>query len=222
MKKVILGLLLIMSICGTAVSLEESWLSFGTNFGNYFDNGSALGNFYYGSPGINFSGYGFWNQKNVGIFYNYGLQFPVINNIGNNYRPYPVQGDFILGPGFRYNINEKLKLHFGIGPAINAYGFLDRTNINEKKSDDRFSLGIGADVGIKYDITDKIYLDFGIAMMYNFAGYSTVTSTLDNWTNTKQESSGWIRNYSMFGIRPYIAVGFNYYQEKGKWGKPKN
>jgi putative salt-induced outer membrane protein YdiY len=32
----------------------------------------------------------------------------------NDYKP-TAQIDFIFGPGFRYNINEKLKLHFGIG-----------------------------------------------------------------------------------------------------------
>jgi hypothetical protein len=220
MKKILLGLLLGVGIATTVFSIEESWLSFGTAFGNYFDNGSDLGDFYLGSPGLNLSGYGFWDQKNIGIFYNYGLLYPVANNIGNNYSPYMIQFDLMMGPSFRYNINEKLKLHFGIGLAFNSVSLWDRVNNNEKTSNDRFSLGIGGDVGIKYDITDVVYLNFGVALMYNFAGYNSVSSTLDNWSNTKSESSGWINGYSMFGIRPYIAIGFNYYQEKGKWGKP--
>ena len=223
MKKTVLGLLLIISICGMAFSIEETWFAFGANFGNYFETGSDLGDFYFGSAGINFNGYGFSDQKNIGLFFNYGLQFPITNNIEGNYQPNPIQGDFILGLGFRFSINDNFKFHFGIGPAINICGFQEIADIiDEKKTDNRFSLGIGADAGIKYDITDIVYVNFGVGLMYNFSGYSTVTATFNNGENTKQESSGWINNYSMFGIRPYIAIGFNYYQEKGKWGKPSN
>jgi hypothetical protein len=225
MKKIVWGFVLFLALTSVTFSLEESWLSeswlsIGTNFGSYFDNGSDVGNFYIGSPGINLSGYGFWNKKNIGMFFNYGLLFPVVDN-KNNYEPV-VQGDFILGPGFRYNINEKLKLHFGIGIDVNLFALLDRTNIDIKEATDkRIALGLGGDIGLKYDITDVIYLDFGAALSYNFAGHRLVESTVDNWTNTKRETSGWINGYSMIGIRPYIAIGFNYYQEKGKWGKPK-
>jgi hypothetical protein len=98
----------------------------------------------------------------------------------------------------------------------------NRVNDDKKCKDYRISMGIGGDIGIKYDITNVIYIDFGAALTYNFAGYRTVKSSLDNWTNTKQEHSGWINNYTLFGIRPYIAIGFNYYSENGKWGKPIN
>ena len=222
MKKVIFGLLLIVGIRTSAYSIEESWFSFGTGFGNYFDSGSDLNNNYFGSPGINFSGYLFSDQKNTGAFFNYGFLFPVIDNIENNYQPYFMQLDFIMGQGFRFNLNERLYMHFGAGLAFNIYGFMDEKDINEKITDSRFSIGIGGDVGVKYDITDIVYVNFGTALTYNFAGYSVVESTLDNWTNTRLESSDWINGYSMFGIRPYIAIGFNYYQTKGKWGKPNN
>jgi hypothetical protein len=220
MKKTIFRFVLFVVLTTTAFSLEETWLSIGANFGNYFDNGSDSGSFYAGSPGINFGGYGFWNQKNIGMFFNYGLFFPVAETFGNNYKPI-VQADFILGPGFRYNINEKLRLHFGIGLDVNLLFLLDRVDKNNKVTDKRIALGIGGDMGLKYDITDVVYIDFGTTLSYNFAGHSKIESTLDNWTNTKMESSGWINRYSMFGIRPYIAIGFNYYQENGKWGKPK-
>ena len=220
MKKIVWGVMLFLGLTTMTFSLEETWLSTGVNFGNYFGNGSDMGNFYVGSPGVNFSGYGFWNKKNMGIFFNYGLLFPVGDSIKNNYKPI-VQGDFILGPGFRYNINEKLKLHFGIGLDINLLALLDRTNIDVKASEERIALGLGGDIGLKYDITDVIYFNIGTTLSYNFASHRWGESTLDNWTNTKRESSGWINGYSMIGIRPYIAIGFNYYQEKGKWGKPE-
>jgi hypothetical protein len=219
MKKTVLSLVLFLGFAVATFSLEETWLSIGANFGNYFDNGSDAGDFYVGSPGINLGGYGFWNQKNIGIFFNYGFLFPVADTIGNDYKP-TVQADFVLGPGFRHAINEKLKLHFGIGLDVNLLALLDRVDNDNKLSDERIALGIGGDIGLKYDLTDVVYIDCGAALSYNFAGYRRVESTSDNWTNTKRES-GWINGYSMLGIRPYIAIGFNYYQEKGKWGKPK-
>jgi hypothetical protein len=68
-----------------------------------------------------------------------------------------VQGDFILGPGFRYNLSEKLKLHFGIGIDVNLFALLDSTNSDVKSTDNRTALGLGGDIGLKYDITDVIY-----------------------------------------------------------------
>ncbi|MDR1466713.1 MAG: hypothetical protein LBI40_03745 [Treponema sp.] len=220
MKKIVIGVMVLLSLTNMVFSLEETWLSIGVNFGNYFENESDAENFYAGYLGVNFGGYGFWNKRNIGIFFNYGLLFPVVDSIKNNYKPI-IQGDFILGPGFRYNINEKLKLHFGIGLDINLLSLLDRTNIDVKTSDERIALGLGGDIGLKYDITDVIYFNIGTALSYNFASYRERKSTLDNWTNTKRESSNWINGYSMVGIRPYIAIGFNYYQEKGKRGKPE-
>ena len=99
---------------------SDGWFSLGLNFGNYFQNDSNLGNFYAGSLGINFSGYGFWNHNhNIGIFFNFGLLLPhqnplSANTIGGNYNQV-VSSEFILGPGFRHRINENLTLHYGIG-----------------------------------------------------------------------------------------------------------
>jgi hypothetical protein len=201
--------------------IETSWLSMGFNWGNNFDSGTDIGNFYSGSPGINFSGYGFFDQKNIGFFFNYGLMFPVINNIENGYDPL-VQGDFIVGVGFRHKISDRFNLHFGIGPNFNMFHLLDRVNDNDKFTDYRYGLGIGGDVGLKYDLTDSIYIDFGTTLSYDFAAYRIVESTNDNWINTKEESSGWINN-SFFGIKPYISIGLNLYQKttKPKIGKPK-
>ena len=219
MKRMALSFLLIIGISAAAFSVEENWLSVGGSFGNYFDRGSDIGNFYYGSSGVNLNAYGFSNQNNIGAFVNLGLQYPVVNNIGNNYQPI-VQTDLLFGVGFRYSINERLKLHFGAGPNISFLALEDKANDNEKTEHKRIMLGIGGDAGLKYDITDVIYIDFGTILLFNFAGHSWVDSTLDNWTNTRRESYGWISGNTMFGIRPYIAIGFNYYQESGKWGKP--
>ncbi len=221
MKKMLFVCLLMLIINVFSFSLEESWLSTGAGFGNYIEKDKALGDFYMGAFGINLSGYGFWNKKNIGIFYNYGFLFPSVNNIENNFDPI-LQFDFLWGVGFRHHISEKLKLHYGIGFNVFFSSFMDRIDRDHKTTDYRIGLGIGGDIGIKYDITDVVYVDFGTSLSYNFASYRNVKSTNDNWTNTKQEASGWINNFSMIGIKPYIAVGFNVYEESnGKWGKPE-
>jgi hypothetical protein len=200
---------------------ETIWFSTGANWGNYFDFGTDLGNFYSGAPGINFSGYGFYDHKNIGFFFNYGLLFPVFNNIDNNYNP-TVQGDFILGVAFKHDISERLKLHFGIGPDFNMFYLLDRVNDDVKYTDSRYGFGIGGDIGIKYDLTDSVYINIGTTLSYDFITYRAVESTVDNWVNTKRESDGWITN-SFIGIKPYLSIGMNLYQKtsKIKIGKPK-
>jgi opacity protein-like surface antigen len=203
---------------------EIAWLSLGTNWGNYFDFGTDLGDFYSGAPGVNFSGYAFGDQKDIiGFFFNYGLLFPVIDNIESGYNPI-TQGDFIVGVALKYDINERLKLHFGIGPNFNMFYLLDRVNIDNKHADSRYSFGIGGDIGMKYDLTDSIYLDLGTTLSYDFITHRTVESTMDNWVNTKRESGGWIAN-SFIGVKPYLSIGINLSQKvsmsKVKIGKHK-
>jgi hypothetical protein len=228
MKKFVVVLALILAANTALFSLEEGWLATGTNFGNYFQSDSALGNFYAGSFGINLSSYGFWNhEKNIGLFTNMGLLLPyknplAANTIDNNFNQV-VSMEFLVGPGFRYHISEKLKLHYGIGINGSVFNFFNRVTGDNKSMDKRIGLGIGGDIGLKYDITNKFYLNFGTALGYNFLNYRIAESTTDNWTNTKRDSSGWVSNFSMIGIRPYIAIGINYFGEavKTQWGKPK-
>jgi hypothetical protein len=201
--------------------IETGWISVGFSWGNYFDSGTDIGNFYSGSPGINFNAYSFLDKKFIGFFGNIGLQFPVVNTIENGYSPI-IHGNYILGVGFRHKINERLNLHFGIGPSLDQYSLLNRVNDNIKSTDYRLTWGIGGDVGLKYDLTDSIYIDVGTILSYGFGTYRIVQSTTDNWTNTKTELDGWIIN-SVFGIKPYIGIGFNIYGKtsKAKLGKPK-
>jgi hypothetical protein len=113
-------------------------------------------------------------------------------------------------------------LIYGFGFNINWINFFDKINDDVKTIDRRLGLGIGGDVGLKYDITDTVYLNIGTALTYNFLNYRTAQSTADNWINTRQDSSGWTFN-PMFGIRPYFAIGVNFYSRKAplQWGNPK-
>ena len=228
MKKIAVVLVLALGVNSVLFSLEEGWFATGANFGNYFQNDTNLGNFYAGSPGINFSGYAFGDhEKNIGLFFNYAFLLPyqnplAVNTIERNYNQI-VSSDFLLGPGFKYRLNEKLALHYGIGLNLTLFNFFDRASDNVKSMDQRTGLGIGGDIGLKFDITDIVYLNIGATLNYNFANYRVAESTTDNWTNTRRDSSGWVNNFSMFGIRPYIAVGVNMFSEsvKTQWGKPK-
>jgi outer membrane protein W len=86
------------------------------------------------------------------------------------------------------------------------------------------SFGIGADVGIKYDMTDFCYISGGLTVSYLFTNYTTLyaskkTSNAES-TQTRIINER-VKGYSLWGIKPYIGIGFNYYQEGGVWGKPK-
>ena len=196
------------------------WYSLGYSWGNFLNFGPDIDNFYLGSPGINFNGYSF-AQKNVGLFFNYGLMFPnllvqddsVTAGVAFFYRLI-IQYDYITGVAFRHKIKDAINLYFGIGPHSNIFHLLS-VNTN----DVRFGLGIGGAAELKADVTDSIFIDFGITWSYDFATYRIVESTNDNWKHTKAESNGWINN-SAFGIKSYIALGLNLFK-KVKIGKPK-
>ena len=231
MKALVIVLVMIVGVNSILFSSDEvwsdSWFSLGTNFGNYFQSDANLGDFYAGSLGINFSGYGFWNHnQKMGIFFNYALLLPyqnplAANTIESNYNQV-VSADFIFGPGFRHRINEKLTLHYGIGINFNLSSFLNRESDDIKSWDERLGLGIGGDIGLKFDVTDVFFVNIGTALNFNFVNHRLAESTADNWTNTRLDSSGWGSNV-MFGMRPYITFGVNMFNRRAptQWGKPK-
>jgi hypothetical protein len=226
MKKFLVVLALILAVNSVAFSqnITELWSTVGANFANNFQKDAYLGDFYTGSSGVNLSGYRFRNQSIIGSFYNMGVLFPVINKMDSNFSP-SMQGDLLLGIGFRINTSEKLKFHFGVGFNLN-FSFFTNNVANNKSTDYRQGFGIGADIGLKFNITDAFYLDFGTALMYNFVSYRLVRSTGDNWTNTRRDFSGWVNSPLNFGIRPYLGFGFNLYYHRQtersvQWGTPK-
>jgi hypothetical protein len=212
-------------ICGTlaAFGLEETWLSVGFEFGNsieHYDDKTT----YIGSPGFNFNGYGFVDKRNVGIFFHYGFLAPVVTTGDGAIEDYGFQMDFLLGPGFRYSFNDNLKLQFGIGVDWGPI-FSDYTKDDKDYARLLYNLGIGADVGIKYDITDFFYLSGGVTLSYMFYNHTTLYSyekVSNSETTQKREIDESIKGYGMFTAKPYIAIGFNYYQEKRVRGKPKS
>jgi hypothetical protein len=70
-----------------------------------------------------------------------------------------------------------------------------------------FILGIGSDVGIKFDITDLIAISLGSTVSYSFASYIIGSNTLVG------DISGWAKNYSLVGVRPYVCLSLNRYHD---------
>jgi hypothetical protein len=216
-KKTFLCITFIVGINAISFSQEETkgfpfdiWFSTGPAFGNYFMNGNDLESSYTGSPGINLNFYALFGERNIGVFFNYGILFPAVNNTEKNYDP-SVQLDFILaGIGFGHNINNNIKLYFGIGPNINML-FLHSGENDEKNGDYLIGLGIGGNIGFKYKLAKWLSIDVGTTVSYNFAAYRELRDDIDFRRNRYDlEKSGWVDRYSMTGIKPYIAIGFGY------------
>jgi hypothetical protein len=192
------------------VQSQTVWLSAGLNWGNYFNGGTGIGDFYsVAIPGLNFSLYGFWNQKNIGFFSNVGIMFPVIYYNETNYDPV-IQADYSFGVGFSHKINKTLNLHFGVGPNSNLYSLSNEEALTNVRFDDtRFEFGIGGDIVLRYKLIDTLYIDFGTTVSYDFIAYHRVIKSIsNNGATTTEESGRWI-NHLFFGIRPYIALSSN-------------
>jgi hypothetical protein len=216
MKKVFLCVVLIISITAIGFSDDETqgfkfdiWFSMGPSFGNYFMNGTNLESNYTGSPGFDLSFYALFGKRNIGLFFNYGILFPVITNTGKNLEP-SVQLDFILlGVGFGHNFNEALKFYFGVGPNMNSL-FLHSKENAETIGDYFIGLGLGGDIGLKFKVANYFNIDVGTTLSYSFAAYREIRNFVDKRRNKYEtEYSGWEKGYSMISIKPYILFGVN-------------
>jgi len=227
MKKVSLVLALVLCVSVVGFSQEEAhsfkmdtWFTTGASFGNYFFSGKRAENDYIGSPGLNLSFYSLFGEKQIGLFFNYGIVFPSIYKPETDYDK-SVQLDYILlGFGYGYNFNESIKLHMGIGPHLSFFDLIN--DVDNKTKIDNFMLGFGfgGDIGIKFNITKFVCIDFGTTLAYNFAVLNEVRTEIkgdDGWRHTKTETSSWKNVNAIIGIKPYISVGFNI--DSSKLGK---
>jgi hypothetical protein len=227
MKQTIFLVILLAGVNAMAFSLQEGWLSTGFEFGNSIESSSGEGAAYLGAPGFNLNGYAFSDRKNIGMFFHYSVLFPVIANGDGNIEEYEVQQEFIFGPGFRYNITENLKLQFGVGFDWTFIVASYNRTINEDAVDftkSAIALGVGGDIGVKYDVTEFFYINGGVTVSYMFYNHTRLYSsekTSNDVETLTRVYDGKIKGYSLLGIKPYICIGFNYYQEKAVWGKPK-
>ncbi|GHV71703.1 hypothetical protein AGMMS49928_24740 [Spirochaetia bacterium] len=196
---------------------NETSLSAGFVFGNTFVFDPDNDNSYFGSPGMAFEGYSFWNHKNLGIFYHGSFAFPVVGDDGDT-PLHEFQWEGIFGPAFRIRFTDSLTLQTGIG--IGTSGLLD---FYEQSGDDyfgvMFNFGVGADAGLKFDIGDKFFIKGGANVMWSFLGGSVAHETSRNgdW------STDWNpKGYSTLSVNPYITFGLNIYSPKQEIRRPNS
>ena len=217
MKRTFFFIGLIFCICSIGFSHEDKeppqldiWIASGPVFGNYFINGTDLEKNYTGSLGFDFSSYALFGKKNLGIFFNSSILLPAINNIEKDYSM-SLQFDCInIGFGVGFDLNKIMKLRFGIGPNINAL-FLHSKEEDKTSGDYIMGCGIGGDIGLKFNLVKYLCIDVGTTVSYNFLGYRVIMNDVNHrHDNYEVEKSSWINRYSLIGIKPYIAVGFNF------------
>jgi hypothetical protein len=235
-KKFLVLVVLAASISPAIFSLSESWTGLGFGWGNFFEDVSKGGDTaktYMSSPGVTLNSYGFWNRGNIGFLSNMAFLFPNRSTLDINGTKTSVdlsvydilfQFNVVIGPGFRFNVNDRLALQFGVGlNYMQTFGsytmFVASYGYSVGYTLLAFNLGVGGDVGVKFDITDTLFISTGSTFSFDFANLTSVYSSFGN-------TSGWASNYSMFGVRPYLCIGFNSWAEepglfKGKMGKPK-
>jgi len=216
-KKNIVFLILFTAISFSAFSIEsEAWLYFGVEYGNFFDSYSEQNetvHSYMGSLGANFGGYRFFDKKNMGIFVHGFFAVPLtgyneINGVSkDNKYDYAFQVGIIFGPGFRYNLTEDFIIKGAVGVSL-LMSWLDYTGYiptygNVSYETFRCDQGIGGDIGFKGNITKTFFLNFGSIFTFDFLRLITMD------TSFNKKTTGWAKDFFMFGIRPYISVGFN-------------
>jgi hypothetical protein len=195
----------------------ESALAFGFEYGNFWgqysdgtQNVETRGN----SPAINILTYFFWGEHSVGIFaHGVLLGFPnkgTVNGVQPEYTDYfALQSGLLIGPLFRHKFNNKFTLLYGPGlnvcvtsaefteyvPPIGAEATFETITTR---------IGIGANIMLRYTITHKLLLFAGCVLSYDVFG----SVILESPSNPVLNTSGRVQDFSMFGVRPYVSLGF--------------
>jgi hypothetical protein len=217
MRRVYLGLFWIILLSVHAYGFQEGFLVPGIIYKNQFytSDTELLGNVKM-AGGFSFGSHVFWNDQNIGLFSQVSLGFPVYANETLNTDNYGGGLlDLLIGPGFRYGFTGRLTFMGGLG----GYFSMDSLNITVRTSGlykaTHINMGLGAQAGLKFDITNTINLTFGVNAGYTFLNYTNI------YESFRQDTSGWGIK-SIFGVAPFIGIGFNRFINDGweTWGKP--
>jgi hypothetical protein len=118
-----------------------------------------------------------------------------ISLFDDEYR-YHFQLAYILGPAFKIDLNERMKIKLGAGfSSVQTFGTYHDTPLLNS------NFGIGGDAGFAYIVNRRIQINMGTTAAYQFGNMAAL-----DWG--KNEAAEWSDNYSMTGLRPYIRVGF--------------
>jgi len=197
MKRTIFIIILVLGIYGTSFSYE-AWLQAGFGYGNYFGKTQGDGHTiraYLGSPGFDIGSFQFWDK--FGFFIDFSFSFPTTVNVNVDGYNYTFQFGYVIGPAFKFNLTEHMKLEIGLGfSSILAMGDHNKASLFS------YNLGIGSDTGFVYTVNDLVIVTIGTLAHYHFANREKII------ISDKDENHEWKKKYSMIGIRPYISIGF--------------
>jgi hypothetical protein len=197
---------------------RESVLAIGFEYGNFwgrYSDGTNDVKTYRSSPIIDLYYYTIRGGNIVGFFvHSYLFGFPTrgtVNGIQPEYTDYfGTSSGFILGPIFKHELNTRFALFYGAGPSF----FLTLEDYTQnipltaaKESFEKYiyNIGIGVNVMLKYAVNNKLFLFAGCVSTWDFLSYVVLmpkssNSALNTFDKTK--------DFSMFGIRPYVSIGF--------------
>ncbi len=199
MKKSLFVFLVLIVLGTSAYAASEEWFSIGIESGNFFESVSGIDS-QVTAFGLEMSEYMFFNNMPVGIMMH--GSFSLLQKLSGTAEGVKVSIDLsgsdlrmyvglLAGLAYKHHFTETLGLFAGLGFSFGMF-----TLIHPNFSLGFYNYGIGGDVGVKYSITDSFFVDLGLLLNYDFKnkGINSSAST--------------VKGYKMFGVRPYLGVGF--------------
>jgi hypothetical protein len=153
----------------------------------------------------------------VGCFANFSVFFPIsLQKAANGAAAEPVdlraydfivQGGLCIGPGFRFDMGDVMRLNLGLGASVQGL-VAAGSAANEVYQDRQFSVatvnfGPAAALELTLEIAPPFYIALGIAATYDFFNYSVVSAAAYN-------TRGWAEDYTMLSLRPYLCIGYHF------------
>ncbi|MDR0557153.1 MAG: hypothetical protein LBG43_04700 [Treponema sp.] len=164
--------------------------------------------------GINLITYGFWDNKQPGLFFYFSGLSPSSKTLRDAVFDYQrAMLELTAGAGFKCEPNRSVTFEYGVGFNFLSEGSEYRKSGGEKYSLLSVDLGIGGNVHVKLNITDAFHIAAGVHIAWTCIDWMLVESP-------SNDSSRWTFN-SCIGIKPYIGFGWNMYREWAGLGKPK-
>jgi len=210
MKKMPLLTMCIFAIYGSVFCQEqEGYLAFSPvnykHINTFVGDTAPLGN-EKGMMGFNLTAYGFWNEKNIGLFTYGSISRPIYVSQGN-YGSGDLSNvliDSIFGCGFRLPTKSPFMFLFGFGvnintQSVNAYMFDAQKYI---KYDD-VNFGFGGQAAIKFNFTPQWNIILGLNASFSLLNYTLVYETYK-----EDMKSGWSLN-SILGCDVFLGFGVN-------------
>jgi hypothetical protein len=189
---------------------RESVLAFGFEYGNFwgrYSEGTQNIKTHRASPLANVHYYAIRDGNTVGFFMHGDL---LIFSTRDTVHYSGLQYGCTLGPVFRHELNEKLALFYGVGPNFliaweNYTQYTPLTSAEESFTKSNFDMGIGINIMLRHTITNDLVLFAGCILTLDLLSSSGVEAKP---SNPALNTSGSLKDFSMFGIRPYVSVGF--------------